>query len=1269
MNKALKILLLLLLWTAVVLALIAALIQTQPAKELLKKQAVAQIAPIFAQKVSIGRLRGNFFTHLIIEEVTVTDQTDTVIAIPRLDISYYLPALLHKTAVVRSLSVDDIVLRLVQRADSTWNVQNLLVPTETESPSDSSPSQSAWRFQVQQVTLNRARIDILPLQPLPRGVPSRIDLNARVQAAGGPGSLAVDLHRLHIEPLSAESVFDSLTTNLALQRDTLVVHALDLYSGRSHVEARGWLDLRRLSAFSLQVDGSALDLNDPIWQSPFAQTGAIDIHLQLMSDGEDGQGELQLRHQKEVLQLRGDFAHLNERQRFGIAGHFRQIDLAVWLNNEQWRSDIDGTFSLKASRSPSNSWDLQTIIDLDSSQVASLKVSDTKAQASARLGTRLQHLKANATIESKAFSASLAGSLTGEKYEAAIRFADLNLAVLTGDSSWQSDLQGRGKIHGQGMPNHSPLFDADLRLAPGSIAGVQMDTLVCRAIADRISLQLPEFLLQSEMLSANASGWIGLDKEGEIDFEVRPGDLSKLTFLPENADFDLEGQVGGTVSGRLDSLYLQAQVELFDYSWQQWKGESLRGPITASWIAGEPKAEIDWFASGLHQGATKLPQVRMAITAEMDSAAYELHLEHNDTLQLSMQGGVRWTPHQSLTIAALQADLLGSKWHSVEPIYLTHIDSLWTLQGLYFLSESQSILVEGSFLPDRHLDLSLHLLDLSLQPVQQLFPEWPLLAGRAKLHGRIVGPLIAPRVQIDFAFDNLTLQQTELGLIAGQATADSGRLAAEVNWKAPDYFLNLTGQLPATFDLTSEPVIDWRRDRPLQATLVAENVDLSVLRHLSEDLTQVRGRLNSGLQISGNWNEAKMAGDLFLQNGAVKVPIAGLDYRDILLKMTATDRAVILDTAYIASSDGRMRLKGNLAYAASFDTLLFKEIGLQAFAENFLAVQNRMMTLRVDGEVGVSGTLQKPLLQGNLSIPKSQFNLQPTANGPETKQPALLANYNRPDSAYEKPSRSGDWLQELRGSVQVKIPRNTWIRSSDLNMEISGDVAVVKSATGFELFGTIETLRGAYELYGKRFVLQKGKLEFLGGQEINPQVDIEALYSFRDSDRAKRQMALQLSGSLDKPDFSFLLDGIAVEEKDAFAYLLFGRGFEALTMGQRSELTEAQPGLLSTTTMTNVLAGQLANQLTERLRGELELDVIEFSGQDDWRQATLLVGKYLTNNLYLSYERTFALGYSTEVVPEKINLEYEIGRNWYLQASKGDEKTTGFDLIWKITRP
>ena len=257
----------------------------------------------------------------------------------------------------------------------------------------------------------------------------------------------------------------------------------------------------------------------------------------------------------------------------------------------------------------------------------------------------------------------------------------------------------------------------------------------------------------------------------------------------------------------------------------------------------------------------------------------------------------------------------------------------------------------------------------------------------------------------------------------------------------------------------------------------------------------------------------------------------------------------------------------------------------------------------------------------------------------------------------------------MRGTIQITIPRNTWIQGPDMNMEISGSLNVVKTGLGFELFGTMKTLRGTYELYGKRFELQTGELSFLGGQQLNPQLNIEALYVFRDLEKQKRRLLLKLTGTLEKPEFSFSLDGSSIEEKDALSFLLFGRGFEALTMGQKSELADKQPGFLSQSTVTNVLAGQLANQLTTRLRTGLNLDVIEFSGEQDWRQATVLIGKYLTNDLFVSYERTISLGSSREMVPEQINLEYDIGRNWYLQATKGDEKSTGFDLIWKITRP
>jgi hypothetical protein len=35
------------------------------------------------------------------------------------------------------------------------------------------------------------------------------------------------------------------------------------------------------------------------------------------------------------------------------------------------------------------------------------------------------------------------------------------------------------------------------------------------------------------------------------------------------------------------------------------------------------------------------------------------------------------------------------------------------------------------------------------------------------------------------------------------------------------------------------------------------------------------------------------------------------------------------------------------------------------------------------------------------------------------------------------------------------------------------------------------------------------------------------------------------------------------------------------------------------------------------------------------------------------------------VAPEKVSMEYEVTPWLFLQATKGDEKSTGFDIIWK----
>ncbi|GEM_PF-2786143 len=78
--------------------------------------------------------------------------------------------------------------------------------------------------------------------------------------------------------------------------------------------------------------------------------------------------------------------------------------------------------------------------------------------------------------------------------------------------------------------------------------------------------------------------------------------------------------------------------------------------------------------------------------------------------------------------------------------------------------------------------------------------------------------------------------------------------------------------------------------------------------------------------------------------------------------------------------------------------------------------------------------------------------------------------------------------------------------------------------------------------------------------------------------------------------------------------------------------------------------------------------IIEFEGNKNWRESRFVVGKYITNDLFLSVEQDFSLNRSNELAPKQVFLEYEIARFLFLQAIRGDEKSTGFNLICKIER-
>jgi len=201
--------------------------------------------------------------------------------------------------------------------------------------------------------------------------------------------------------------------------------------------------------------------------------------------------------------------------------------------------------------------------------------------------------------------------------------------------------------------------------------------------------------------------------------------------------------------------------------------------------------------------------------------------------------------------------------------------------------------------------------------------------------------------------------------------------------------------------------------------------------------------------------------------------------------------------------------------------------------------------------------------------------------------------------------------------------------------------------------------RGYYKMYGKRFDFESGSLTFTGSDEINPQVDFTIVYSFRDVEKKLRKLTLHITGRALQPEFSFRLDNSTIDEQDALAYILFGRSSNQLSSSQSSSVNSAS-GVAK-----NLALGQVSSLLKDALQSTLNLDVLEISGGEDWSSSSVTVGKYITKNLFLSYQRTFALDKKTKIIePQKITLEYQLLRWLYLQATN-QTTNSGFDLIVK----
>ncbi len=582
--------------------------------------------------------------------------------------------------------------------------------------------------------------------------------------------------------------------------------------------------------------------------------------------------------------------------------------------------------------------------------------------------------------------------------------------------------------------------------------------------------------------------------------------------------------------------------------------------------------------------------------------------------------------------------------------------------------------VNGNFSNSEFNNFQILVKYFNLSQLSWLIGDPDLLDGyfntNIMLKGSASNPVINGNVQVknpEFEQYAFTSVESNFGYADGKGFAEltvpemGNSFTAKINAPFNAYFDSLN----FVFDLPKE----------FEGSLVFNslNVAKTVKTFMPND--SIRGVLNGKIQASGSLFTPLFYGNLSLADGKYINKNLGVEYNNIETSLSFDGNKMNFDTLLVRQKNGFISVGGEI----EFDSTIIKgnvtNTSLQIDAKQFFLVKHRNYEVLIDANTFIKSINQQPEFGGKIKVLHSDFYLpalmSDTKTDIENDIPLLVeAMQSSVDSTAKKTIISATpgknkkqkkgFSDQLKGKLNLEIPRNTWIRSNDIRIELSGELEIVKTDSYFEFFGNIDVLRGYYILYGKKLNVTESQIIFQGGEKLDPSLQIQAEYIYRGTDNQKRYLNLTISGTMSEPEIAFTLDGTEITETDGVSVLIFGATSDEIGYS-------GQNGLIGSIS-SKAVANMVSSQLSKTLGSQFKLDMIEITSTENWQSAALVVGKYLTNNIFVIYERGFGETDGDEITPETVTVEYEINDKLFLRLQSGSSENSGVDIILKFEK-
>jgi translocation and assembly module TamB len=633
-----------------------------------------------------------------------------------------------------------------------------------------------------------------------------------------------------------------------------------------------------------------------------------------------------------------------------------------------------------------------------------------------------------------------------------------------------------------------------------------------------------------------------------------------------------------------------------------------------------------------HQGNMVLRRASAELNGAYSDHAVDFTIEQDGgRLEGSMAGGFQSLQQWTGMFTSFDLSMPdGPPWQLLQPASVELSPARMLLSPLCLSDNRGEACVDYSF-DNGRISGSANLSKMPLAPLAAM------IGNDINVSGSLDGTLTASRSAVGVWQGQASSSLHNAGMIFSPDTQDYPLIFEEVSVSGKITGDTVTAQANITVQdhgfAKANLTTGLQPETALSGELFLALTELRWLEALLPQLQQNQGHLEGRLAVAGTRQSPRFSGALQLTNGGTDIPVAGLSLNNITAALDGNGAELRL-RAEASSGPGTLAAEGRIDLASGLPL----QLDMAVRGKEFLAVDLPEARVLIDPDLTLRGSTRLLMLRGNIGIPEASLRPQ--------QLPDVAVKVSD-DEIIVSASTTPPSVLAVDTDLMLRLGNDVRFSGFGLDAKLGGNLQLLSAPSRpVALTGELRIDEGRYRAYGQNLEIDRGLLIFQQRLD-NPGLDIRAV---RRIPSAQIVAGVAITGTLQSPE-ARLTSEPPMEESEIMAWLLTGRGLAGNSETDNAMIAQALA----------VYGLEKGSGVTEKIGEKVGLDEISIGSDWETTDASLMLGKQISNRLYLRYAIGLFDALST------VMLRYTVSRRVHLEALSGGDQQS-IDLIYQIER-